>query len=309
MDAFKIFGMYVLIYFFGLGLLEVAWHVFTKRRYNWQESIVSVMDMIIRRTILFLVGGTLLIWVAPWLQQFRFADLPLTDAGVWHWGRVAVLFFGLEFLYYWFHRWSHEIRWFWATHAVHHSPNSMNFMTAERLGWTQNLSGAMLVFAPLILIGFRTNEILGMFSINLLYQYWLHTEMIGKLGPLEIIFNTPSHHRVHHASNPTYLDANYGGILIIFDRLFGTFIQQRTEEKIVFGLVTPLKSSNPFYVALHEWINIAVDVRSNWRQPKILIGYLFGRPGWSHDGSRMTSSQILASAKVNPNVSNGPQLA
>src|SRR5690606_23628431 len=134
----------------------------------------------------------------------------------------------------------HEIRWLWATHAVHHSPNRMNFLTAERLGWTQNLSGAVLTLTPLLVIGFRAEDVLGMFALNLLYQYWLHTEMIGKLGWLEWIFNTPSHHRVHHGSNPQYLDANYGGILIIFDRLFGTFVEEK--EKVVFGLVTPLRS-------------------------------------------------------------------
>ena len=292
MDGLLHFGPIVLLYFLGLGLMEVLWHRYKKRAYNWTESAVSIADMIIRNLVLLAIGGPVLAQIGPWLEKYKIADMPLRVGDSWQWGRVALLFLSLEFLYYWFHRWSHEIRWFWATHAVHHSPNSMNFMTAERLGWTQNISGAMLVFAPLFLAGFHTTDILGMFSLNLLYQYWLHTEMFGRLGPLEHLFNTPSHHRVHHASNPHYLDANYGGVLIIFDKLFGTFISEKHGEPIKYGLVKPLNSRNPIYVALHEWMNILEDIKAHWREPEILVKYLFDRPGWSHDGSRKTSSQI-----------------
>lgn len=293
MEGYKLFGPYVFVYFLGLGLIEVIWHWYKKRKYNWQESGVSIADMAVRFFVLAAIGGPLLQQIGPWLETLRITDLPIKDGNVFHWGRAAALFLGLEFFYYWFHRWSHEIRWFWATHAVHHSPNSMNFMTAERLGWTQNLSGAMFTFAPLFVVGFHTNEILAMFSLNLLYQYWLHTEMIGKLGPLEYIFNTPAHHRVHHASNAEYLDANYGGVLIIFDRIFGTFVEQKDDEPIVYGLVKPIYSRNPIYVALHEWINIAHDITDHWRTPTVMTRYLFGKPGWSHDGSRKTSTQLM----------------
>ena len=296
MDAFNMFGWYVLVYFFGLGIIEAIWHWRTGRIYSWRDSAASIADMAIRRTILFAIGGNLLLWVSPWLHQFSLGDLPLKTAGAWNWPRLVGLFFGVEFFYYWHHRWSHEVRWFWATHAVHHSPNSMNFLTAERLGWTQNVSGAILVFTPLVLVGFRPEEVLGMFSLNLLYQYWLHTEMIGKLGWFELVFNTPSHHRVHHASNPTYLDANFGGVVIIFDRLFRTLVPERNDEKVVFGLVKPLRSINPIYIALHEWLNVARDISHNWRHPQRLLGYVLGRPGWSHDGSRATSAQIAAHA-------------
>jgi sterol desaturase/sphingolipid hydroxylase (fatty acid hydroxylase superfamily) len=287
MNLFKFAGWYGIAYVVGLALIEILWHRRRGISYDWQESMVSVVDAFLRQGVYFLLGGSLLIWGAPWFQQFALADLPLKVDGEWQWLRVAGLFIGLEFFYYWLHRWDHEIRWLWATHAVHHSPNRMNFLTAERLGWTQNLSGAVLTLTPLLVIGFRVEDVLGMFAFNLLYQYWLHTEMIGKLGWFEWIFNTPSHHRVHHGSNPQYLDSNYGGVLIIFDRIFGTFVEE--EEKVVFGLVTPLRSGNPIYVALHEWINIGRDVARHWRHPKRVLGYLFARPGWSHDGSRATS--------------------
>ncbi len=294
MNLIKMVGVYGLVYIFGLGIAEILWHRKKGIPYNWRESGVSVIDMMLRNGLGFLLGGGLLAWVAPWVQQIAIADLPLKVAGAWQWGRVAGLFVGLEFLYYWMHRWDHEIRWFWGTHAVHHSPNSMNVLTAIRLGWTQTISAAVLTLTPMLVIGFQVQDILGMFAFNLLYQFWLHTDMIGKLGWFEYAFNTPSHHRVHHGSNPRYLDKNYGGVVIIFDRMFGTFEEET--EKVVYGLVSPVISINPIYVALHEWINIGRDVRDNWRYPARLRGYLFGPPGWSHDGSRGTSAQILDSS-------------
>lgn len=290
MDIMKIIGVWGLVYMIGLGVAEVLWHRKKGLPYNWRESSVSMADMIIRNGLTFMLGGGLLTWIAPWISTYAIFDLPIKIAGVVQWGRLAGLFVGLEFLYYWMHRWDHEIRWFWATHSVHHTPNSMNLFTAERLGWTQIISAAVLTMTPLLVIGFHVQDVLTMFAINLMYQYWLHTEMIGKLGWFEGVFNTPSHHRVHHGSNPNYLDSNYGGVVIIFDRMFGTFVEET--EKVVFGLVSPVVSMNPIYVALHEWINIGRDIRDNWRHPSRLGGYLFGPPGWSHDGSRGTSEQI-----------------
>jgi sterol desaturase/sphingolipid hydroxylase (fatty acid hydroxylase superfamily) len=292
MDVLTLVGWYGLLYIFGLGIAEVLWHHRKGLTYDWRESAVSVVDLFIRKGSYIAIGGGLFAWLAPLMQPYALADLPLNVNGVWIWGRVFGLFFGLEFLYYWMHRWDHEMRWFWATHAVHHTPNSMNFFTAVRLGWTQTLSGAVITMMPLIIAGFHPRDVLAMLAANLLYQYWLHTEMIGRLGWFECVFNTPSHHRAHHGSNPVYLDKNYGGVLIIFDRMFGTFV--RENEKVIYGLVTPVRSLNPVYVALHEWINILGDVRDNWRHPSRIPGYLFGRPGWSHEGARSTTAYVLA---------------
>src|SRR5262249_4774346 len=145
------------------------------------------------------------------LAPYRLLDLHVVHRGRLDPAMAIALFFGVEFIYYWFHRWSHEIRWLWASHSVHHSPNRINFLTAERLSWTGGVTNSMLIVAPLVLIGFNVRAVTAAVSLNLLYQYWLHTEMIRHLGPLEWIFNTPAHHRIHHASNASYLDANYGG--------------------------------------------------------------------------------------------------
>lgn len=203
--------------------------------------------------------------ITPW-------QMPADDWRVW-----VVGFFGVEFAYYWFHRWSHTINWLWASHAVHHSANEMTLPAAVRLGWTNALSGGWVVFVPLILIGFPPVVIVTLLAANLLYQYSLHTEAIGKLGPLEYVFNTPSHHRAHHASDARWLDCNYGGVLIVFDRLFGTFVPEPDGGGLSYGLVKPLRSNNPVHIALRQWAILFRAVRSapGWRRRAEL---LIGRP-------------------------------
>jgi sterol desaturase/sphingolipid hydroxylase (fatty acid hydroxylase superfamily) len=166
----------------------------------------------------------------------------------------------------------------WASHVVHHTPRQIHLASAFRLGLTAELSGIWLFFAPLPLLGFHPLGVALMLAANLFYQFWLHTDIVGRLGPLEWIFNTPSHHRVHHASNPEYLDKNFGGILIVWDRLFGTFASERPEIPIRYGLTHALDTYNPLLIAFHEWIAMARDVRASrtwcerWR-------LMFGAPG------------------------------
>ena len=161
------------------------------------------------------------------LWQHRLLDLPLDTWWTW-----VLLFIGVEFCYYWFHRASHRIRWFWATHAVHHSATRFNLSAAIRLGWTGQLSGAFVFFLPLAWIGFHPLAIAGVLGLGLLYQFFLHTHLDVSLGPLEYVLNTPRHHRVHHATNETCLDRNYGNVLIVFDRLFGTFAKVPADEPL-----------------------------------------------------------------------------
>lgn len=198
--------------------------------------------------------------------------LPLGDWRVW-----VVAFVLVEFAYYWFHRLSHEVRWLWASHAVHHSASEMTLPAAIRLGWTSGLSGGWLLFLPLLLAGFPPLMVGGLLAANLSFQFFLHTEAIGKLGPLEWVFNTPSHHRVHHACNERYIDRNYGGVLIVFDRLFGTFVEESADEKPRFGLAHPMTSKNPVRIALHEWARMFADMR---RAPSLKAAgaALFGPP-------------------------------
>lgn len=288
----QLYALLFLVLITGLFLWEAY---FLRKRgspYPWREIGVSVAIAAIRRLLLLAFFGGIALAVLSTVHRFRMFDLDLFTEDGFSPGLLLMLFLGVEFCYYWQHRSMHQVRWWWADHSVHHSPNQLVLLVAERLGWFTPVAGSLVFFVPLSLVGFSPRAVLTMVSLNLVYQFWLHTEAIGKLGWLEWIFNTPSHHRVHHAANPCYLDANYGGVLIIFDRLFGTFVEESAETPVVFGLVTPQRSANPFVVATAEWRSILNDVRSYWHSPALLLRYLFKAPGWSHDGSRLTSAMI-----------------
>jgi sterol desaturase/sphingolipid hydroxylase (fatty acid hydroxylase superfamily) len=191
-----------------------------------------------------------------WLYQHRLFDIPHNSG----WSLLA-LFLGVEFCYYWFHRASHRVRWLWATHAVHHSATCFNLSAAIRLGWTGQLTGAFVFFLPLAWLGFNPLAIGATIFLGLLYQFFLHTSLTVTLGPLEWLLNTPAHHRVHHASNETCLDRNYGSVLILWDRLFGTFAQPPQHEPLRFGLKGRVAGTNVFGIAFGEWARLFHDVR------------------------------------------------
>lgn len=260
--------------FIGVSVaIEIAWYLRVRKRdYPWREMAASIA-VFAMRTPTRLVSSAVMVPTAYFLWSHRITTIPLDTV----WG-VALLFLGEEFAYYWMHRAGHEIRWLWASHVVHHTPEQIHLASAFRLGATEFLSGNWLFYLPLFWLGFSPAAVSAMLAINLAWQFWLHTELIGRLGPLEWVFNTPSHHRVHHASNKAYLDRNYGGILIIWDRLFGTFAEEKPETPIVYGLVHPLGSLNPMRIAFHEWIAMARDAvhARSWRERLIS---LFGRPG------------------------------
>ena len=188
----------------------------------------------------------------------------------------VVLFFADDFCYYWFHRIHHESRFFWASHVVHHSSEHYNLSTALRQTWTP-MTG-VLFWAPLALLGFHPVMIVLQQAINLLYQFWIHTETVRRLGPLEWVLNTPSHHRVHHGSNPRYLDRNYAGIFIIWDRMFGSF--QEEINRPLYGLTKPVNTYNMVKLQTHEYVAIARDVKQAGTLREKL-GYVFGPPGWT----------------------------
>ena len=276
----------------ALAALEAAVFVLRKRQaYNWRASLASLADALGRDFIVyrFLPFG-LAVPVIGWAWGHRLTTVPLGGATA-----LAVLFIGQEFCYYWFHRASHRVRWFWATHAVHHSSNELNLSAAYRFGWTGRLTGTGIFYAPLVWLGFPPVAVFGVLSLNLLYQFWLHTTWIPKLGWLEYVFNTPSHHRVHHAANPEYLDANYGGVLIIFDRLFGTFTEERADLPCRYGLVKPLTSNNPVVINFHEWAALGRDLwrARTWRERWF---HLFGPPGWRADGRGFTTDDLRRAA-------------
>ncbi len=189
-----------------------------------------------------------------------------------------------DFLYYWEHRWMHEVRVFWANHVTHHSSERYNLSTALRQPWSPFLLA--WVFLPMPVLGFRNSTILRAGQLNLLYQYWIHTEAIDRLpARAEAILNTPSHHRVHHGANRQYLDKNYGGILILWDKLFGTF--EPEVRRVRYGLTKNIGTFNPLRVGYHEFADIVADVR---RAPtrRQRLHHIFGRPGWTPTATTTT---------------------
>ena len=256
-----------------------------KRNYDWRSALASAALVVGRTVFEVLVPIALAMPGAFWLYEHRLMDQGNT-IGSW-----VLLFFGLELVYYWWHRLSHRSRWFWTNHAVHHSPNELNLTAAFRVGWTARLMATYAIFAPLVLLGFEPKLVFMAYGLNLSYQFWIHCDWIPKLGFLEGILNTPAAHRVHHASNLEYLDANYGGVLVIFDRLFGTYQAERSDVQMRYGLVEPLRSYNPFRIALHQFWPLLRDLRGA-RSLREVVGYLFGPPGWRPDGKGKTTEEL-----------------
>ena len=238
--------------------------------------------------------------IAFWVYEYRLFHI---EFGLW----TFLLCFILDDLaYYFFHRLAHRVRWFWASHVVHHSSQHYNLSTALRQTWTGPLSLSFLFRTPLFFLGFPPEMVFFTSGINLIYQFWIHTETIGHMGPFEWIFNTPSHHRVHHATNAKYLDSNYAGALIIWDKMFGTFVAEDRNEPCQYGIINNLGTYNPFRVAFHEWISLGKDMGKAISQEKSLkhaVKFLFAPPGWCPSnpklyGERQTSDQIKQAHKT-----------
>ena len=272
--------------FVAMILIEmIAWRMKRGGDYETRDTAASLM-MGLGSQIAPLFGGAALL-TAALIAAYEVRLFNIPNA----WWVVVICFVIDDLRYYWWHRISHERRWFWASHVIHHSSQHYNLSTALRQTWTGTVIGGVLFKAPLAILGFHPLMLAFVGGLNLLYQFWIHTEMIGKLGPLEWVLNTPSHHRVHHATNPKYLDANYAGTFIVWDRLFGTFVAEDDGERPRYGIIKNLGTFNPVRIAFHEWIGIAKDVVKA-RSLREVLGYAFGPPGWSPDGSRLTSAMI-----------------
>ena len=210
------------------------------------------------------------------------------------WIYWLALLIGEDFLYYWLHRFDHQVRLFWAVHVTHHSSEQLNFSVGFRSSVFEPLY-RFIYFIPLAFLGFQPLDIVFMYSATQIWGTLVHTELIKNLGPLEYILVTPSHHRVHHASNVKYLDKNMGMFLIIWDKIFGTFQKELTVqeyEPIRYGLVTKLEKPNAVNLVFHEWNGIKKDVNRKDVRMRDKIKYILKAPGWSHDGSRLTSRQM-----------------
>lgn len=283
-----------LIYWFvPIFLLAFALEFFYSKRNN-----LSLYESQDTRSSLWMMAYVVVVDLLPKLSFFVLIYLlhelsPLKDVVGRQWWAWALLFVLDDFIYYWMHRMNHQVRIFWAGHVSHHSAIKMNYATALRQGVGERIH-KYLFWIPLPLLGFDALMIFMMMSINLFYQFWVHTELVDRLPKFfERVFNTPSHHRVHHASNIRYLDRNHAGVLIIWDRLFGSFSQEHPNEPPSYGLTQNITSYHPWNVATHEYSAIWRDVRraQSWQDK---LKYIFYAPGWSHDGDDNRSKVLRA---------------
>ncbi|MDP4531404.1 sterol desaturase family protein [Marinobacter salarius] len=224
-----------------------------------------------------LFAGLIAFPVHAFLYHHRLLDLEL------NWATGLLTFLGVDFCFYWMHRSSHRIRWFWAAHVVHHSSERMNFSTAMRQNATNIFNGMWLFYVPLALIGFNPVWIGVAYALSLVYQFFIHTTLVGKLpGWVETVFNTPSHHRVHHGRNPGYIDRNYGGTLIVWDRLFGTFVAEDEQAPPDYGITRPIHSRNLLVLWTHEYVDLfRAMARPGGLQAR--LKHLWKPPEWDRD--------------------------
>lgn len=247
-------------------VVEILWDLRKGTgHYQWKDAATSIAlglgSLVTKATSKVVTFGLFLL-----VYQYRLFDIPLA------WWSVFLIFLLDDHSYYWYHRMSHEIPALWAAHVPHHSSESFHLATALRQPWT-TIWHHWWFWLPLAWIGFDPVWIFTAQGANLIYQYWIHTPFINKLGPIEWIFNTPSHHRVHHGRNPQYIDRNHAGVLIIWDRLYGTF--EPEQEKVVYGITKPVNSHNPFWLNFHEYKDLWVKARESgsvWKGLKIWFG-------------------------------------
>ena len=278
---------YAVPVFVLLVLAEMVYARFRDRSAYEPRDTLTSLSMGLGSSVTGALLGSAVLAMAYWAYQYRLFDIG------WAWWAWALCFVLDDLAYYVFHRSAHRVRWFWASHVVHHSSQHYNLSTALRQTWTGFFSLTFLFRMPLFFLGFHPLMVLFCGGVNLIYQFWIHTEAIKRCPAwFEAVMNTPSHHRVHHGTNPRYLDANYAGVFIVWDKMFGSFVPEEDEEPVRYGIVKQLGSFNILWSAFHEWAGIARDV---WRAPwNAKLGYMFGPPGWSHDGSRDTSETIKA---------------
>jgi sterol desaturase/sphingolipid hydroxylase (fatty acid hydroxylase superfamily) len=252
---------------FFFALIFVEWLAGGARLYRLNDSIAD-LGAGIGQQVFAIPLSAILIWTYAWVfKTTALANWP--SSSTWSWIAAFVL---VDFAYYWFHRASHRVNFIWATHIVHHQSEEYNLTVALRQSWIQGLF-SMVFYLPLATLGIPLEVALGAIALNTIGQFWFHTRAIGRMGWLELVLNTPSHHRVHHGRNPKYLDKNYAGVLIVWDRLFGTFV--REEEEPVYGVVKPLNSWNVVWANTHQWVELArfCAAAKNWKE-RILVWFL-----------------------------------
>lgn len=254
------------------------------RLVNGKESVRNFMLGAGYQTTELLFAGLIAFPVYALAYHHRLWDIPLTPLS------VALLWVLTDLCFYWMHRSSHRVRWLWAAHVTHHSSERMNFSTAMRQNATNIFNGGWLFYVPLAALGFNPIWIGVCYALSLVYQFFIHTTLIGRLHPaIEYVFNTPNHHRVHHGRNPAYIDTNYGGVFIIFDRLFGTFVAERADQPIEYGITRPIGGDGLLISWLHEYRDMFRDMARSGPLGQRLR-HLWMPPDWEREGSTDSSS-------------------
>lgn len=274
------------LYIAVIGLEIILSHIHVRKYYTVKDTLMNVYLCLVNGGIDLLFRAVYVV-ILVWFYQFRFIDLSTNPYLYW-----ASLFILEDLLFYFEHRVDHYCRLFWAVHVTHHSSEEFNLTTGFRSSVLQPLY-RFIYFIPLALLGFRAIDIVFMYSLTQIYGILVHTQFINKMpGWFEAVFVSPSHHRVHHASNIRYLDKNMGMVLIIWDRLFGTFQKEVPEDPVKYGLTKPIDNPNHIgRIIFHEWQAIGHDLKK--KTPLLTkLKYLFMPPGWSHDGSSKTASQL-----------------
>ena len=262
--------------FFGLMVIESVWARLTGRRLFRLNDTVGDLTCGMGDQMIGLVVGVLTLgFYTSVYTRFGWLEMDATAPLTWAFGMV-----GVDFCYYCFHRFSHRVNVGWSTHVVHHQSEEYNLAVALRQPWFSQFH-TWLFYIPLALLGLPPEVWAGSYAVNLLYQFWIHTQLIGKLGPLEWVMNTPSHHRVHHGTNPAYIDKNYAGIFIVWDRLFGTF--ELEDEAVVYGILKPIRTWNPV-VANVAPISQLVMAAAGQSGIKNKLTMLIAEPGWTPEG-------------------------
>jgi sterol desaturase/sphingolipid hydroxylase (fatty acid hydroxylase superfamily) len=283
--------LYIIPVLLSLMFFEI-YHLQKGKQFNKKDLFCSIGIVLGAETIYYLVVGAIF-FSYSFVYQYRFFTLSVN-----HWYTWVICFFADDLSYYWFHRLSHKVRFFWASHIVHHSSEVFTYSAALRVPWTGNITGSFLFWLWMPLIGIHPLVVIFMKSLSSLYQFTVHTETVKKLPRfIEAVFVTPSHHRVHHSSEIEYLDKNYGGNLIIWDRIFGTFLQEE-HKPVVYGLTQNIFSYNPITVATHEWQKVFKDLKKS-HSLKDRFHYLFNPPGWKPDGRSKTAKQLQTELKKN----------
>jgi sterol desaturase/sphingolipid hydroxylase (fatty acid hydroxylase superfamily) len=290
-------------YIIIIGLELLLSHLQHRKLYSWKDTTANVFLMLLNAGIDLCFR---VIYIAVFVYLFNH-KIVSWNTGISYW---VLLILAEDFTYYWLHRFDHEIRLFWAVHVTHHSSEHMNFTVGFRSSVFQPLY-RFIYFMPLAWLGFRPLDIVFIYSATQIWGIFVHTELIRNMGWLEYILVTPSHHRVHHASNPKYLDKNMGMFLIVWDQLFGTFQPEMPDsvyQEKRYGLTSPLKKKSPGHLVFHEWREIAKDLSRSDLSWKEKWNYLFGPPGWSHDGSKLTSRELLEQEDNGDNTATAPLL-